>query len=148
MLLQEEQAEEQGDYANWHVHEEDPAPRQLVHQQTSNHWTEGGGKHSWDDEDARDLDALRRGKRSIQHSSSNRRKRTPADALQDPEADQQGEARSQAAQGRRYAEEGQRQQENAPGTPAVTQPSRSGDDGGQADQISNYDRVESGTGGM
>ena len=91
---------------------------------------------------------MRRRKRSIQHGSSDWRERTTADALQDPEADQQGEVRSQAAQGRRYAEEGQRQQEYTPGAPVVTQPSRSWDDGCQADQISNYDRVESDTANM
>ena len=62
------------------------------------------------------------------------------------EAPDDRQAPGQATQGRGNGEERQREQEDAPGAPAVAQPTGGRDDHREADQVSHHHRVDRGTG--
>src|ERR1700722_357047 len=125
--------DEQGDDSNWHVDVEDPTPRQVLHEESAEEWTEHGGDAEYRPEQALVATALA-GRDDVTHDGqgSNDESAGPQ-ALDRPEADQL-EQRVAESRERRADEEdhdGRLKQRLASVLVAELAPQRCRDSGGQ-----------------
>src|SRR5579872_5158813 len=105
-----------------YVHIKYPAPRQLVYQKTAKYRPHGGCNHGRDNEDTRNCDTPFRRKCPIEDSGTYRSECAAGSSLQNPKYNEHREVLRQATEGRRYAEESQREQKNTLCAETIPQP--------------------------
>ncbi len=144
LLAEPQRREHQCDRADRQVDIEDPAPRGVVDEHATEHRPDRRGDHG----DAEDAHGGRRPlgqrERSKQHRAADRGDQPGAEPLEDPEHDEQRQARCRAAEARCDHEHRQGHDEHSLGPEPIAEPAGRRNDGGEGEQVGDRDPLDVG----
>ena len=142
VLVEEEQAEDEGDDPDGQVDEEDPPPREVGHQQPAEDRSEGRGHRGGDGQDARGPHPLLGGEGAEQHGHAHRGHHAAADPWMTRKKTSSGRLSARPQRTEAPVNMAMAKSRTRLDPEPVAQPAGGGDEHGQADQVPDRHRVE------